>query len=77
MEWVSACAVALLIMRRFLVRLLDRWLLPGADAPSTTLALMTELIRSEPLPTPDVLVAALAEAEALMNVSNGRERSEI
>jgi hypothetical protein len=64
---VDAIAIVLLLCRQRLVRLLDRWALPGVDDPSAVLAHMTERMKQTRTPLEIATVLARASERALQS----------
>lgn len=65
LTWLSATGLALLAGRGVLLRLLDRWALPGATDPSATLARMGELMKDARTPLEVTTAFAQASERAL------------
>jgi hypothetical protein len=65
LAWLSAGSVVLLTCRGVLLRLLDRWALPGTTDPSAMLASMTEQMKGARTPLEVTTVFAQAAERAL------------
>jgi hypothetical protein len=65
LTWAGASALVLLVFRRYAVRALDRWILPGIDEPAVILAQLTERMRQARTPLEVTAVLARAAERAL------------
>ena len=65
LTWAGAFALVLLVFRRYAVRALDRWILPGIDESSVILAQLTERMRQARTPLEVTAVLARAAERAL------------
>ena len=65
LTWAGAFALVLLVFRRYAVRALDRWILPGIDEPSAILAQLTERMRQARTPLEVTAVLSRAAERAL------------